>query len=76
MIDDFTGDWVFEEAVDGEVAAVGVFLGGGESDGMGAASIFVGAIGAEGGDLDVVALELYDDDAEVGADFVGAGEKF
>ena len=74
-VDDFTGLWVFEEAVDGEVTALGVFFRGGEGDGFWATSVFVGAIGAGGGDFDVVAVVADDGDAEVRADFVGVGEK-
>ena len=67
---------VEEHAVDGEVAAEDVFAGvGGELDGVGAAAVGVAAVGAEGGDFggDVVVGD--DDDAEVGADGLGAGEE-
>ncbi len=66
-----------EHAVDGEVAAEHIFAGvGGEADRVGAAAVGVGAIVAEGGDLDggaVVATGITasfatdEDDAEVGA---------
>lgn len=75
VVDDFAGGGIFEESVDSEVAPVCVFLWGGEGDGVGATSISVGAVGAEGGDLDVMALVFHDDDAEVSADFIGAGEE-
>lgn len=75
VIDDFTCFGIFEEAVDGEIAAVSVFSGSGEGDGGGAAAVFVRAIGAEGCDLDVMFVMFYDDDAEVGTDFVGMGEE-
>jgi hypothetical protein len=42
-----------EHAVDGEVAALGVLLGGGEDDRFGMSAIDVGPIGTEGGDLDI-----------------------
>ena len=42
-----------EQAVDREVAALGVVLGGGERDAVGVAAVAVGGVGAEGGDFDL-----------------------
>lgn len=76
VVDEAAGLGVEEEAVDGEVPAEGVLLGGGEGDGLGAAAVAIGAVGAEGGDLDPAgAGGGDDDDAEVGADELGAGEE-
>lgn len=75
VVDDFAGEGILKEAVDGEVAALGVFLGRGEFNGFGAATVFVGAIGAEGGDLDHFVIAFHDDDAEVCADGIGSFEK-
>ena len=61
---------VEEHAVDGEVAALRVLLGRGEHDRVGPAAVGVGAVGAEGGDLDrepfavVAARADHLDDAE------------
>ncbi len=52
------GEGVEEEAVAGEIAAVGVFMGVGEADGGGVAAIGVGAVGTEGGDLDLVEMAV------------------
>lgn len=70
------GEGVFEEAVDGEVATEGVFFGGGEADLVGAAAVGVGAVGAEGGDFDLVAAVTDENDAEGGADGLGVAEEF
>ena len=51
VVDDLAGEGILEEAVDGEVAAAGVFLRDGEGDGVGAAVVGVGAVGSEGGDF-------------------------
>lgn len=74
-VDDLTGEGVFEEAVHGEVPALGVFLGGGEDDGVGVAAVLIDAIGPESGDLDGVAIFFYEDDAEVLADGIASGEE-
>ena len=77
VVDDFAGEGVFEEGVDGEVAAEDVLAGVGfEGDGLRAAAVAVGVVGAEGGDLDFGIAFAEQDDAEVGADFEGAGEEF
>lgn len=75
MVDDLAGDGVLEKAVDSEIAALGIFAGRGEGDEFGAAAIAVGAIGAEGGDFDVVTMVFDDDDAEVGADLIAFGKE-
>ena len=74
------GQGVEKEAVDGEVAALDVFLGAeGVLDGVGAAAVRVCAVGAEGGDFgdDFAAVGFVgdEDDAEVRADGEGAGEE-
>lgn len=48
IIEDGLAFGVVEEAVDGEIAAEGIVLGGGEGNGIGAAAILIAAIGAEG----------------------------
>lgn len=71
-VDDLVGLGVVEEAVDGEVAAGGVAGGVGfELDRLGMAAVEVGAIGTECRDFDAVP----EDDAEVGADELSAGEE-
>ena len=70
VVDDLFGDGVEEQAVDGEVAALGVVLGGGERDAVGVAAVAVGGVGAERGDFDLagVAWAEHGDHAERGAD--------
>ena len=53
VVDDLFGDGVVEQAVDREVAALGVVLGGGERDAVGVAAVAVGGVGAERGDFDL-----------------------
>jgi hypothetical protein len=77
---DLAGEGVEEHTVDGEVAAEGVFTGRREDDLVGAAAVGVGAVGAEGGDLDAevagVGAGAEDlDDAEADADGDGAAEE-
>ena len=56
VIDDFVGDRIEEQAVDREVAALGVVLGVGEGTLSGwRPSLYVG-VGAEGGDFDLALL--------------------
>lgn len=74
-VDEVTGERVEEHAIDGEVAALGVGFRGGEDDVVRAAAVEVGAVGAERGDFEEVAVEVDDDDAEVSADELGAGEE-
>lgn len=77
VVDDLAVEGIFEEGVDGEVAAEDVLAGVGfEGDGLGAAAVAVGVVGAEGGDLDFGIAIAEQNDAEVGADFEGAGEEF
>ena len=53
VVDDLLGDGIEEQAVDREVAALGVVLGGGERDAVGVAAVAVGGVGAERGDFDL-----------------------
>jgi hypothetical protein len=73
------GQGVEKEAIAGEVAALGVLLGGGEVDGVRVAAVGVGAISAEGGDFDLEACAVVfvdeEDDAEGGANLLAAGEE-
>jgi len=73
-VEDFFGDGVEEEAVAGEIAALGVFGCGGEADGVGVSAVGVDAVGAEGGDFGLEFFMADEDDAEGGADFLAAGE--
>ena len=70
VVDYLVGDWVVEEAVDGEVAPLGVLLGVAKLDRCGPAPVDVIEILAEGGDFDETLLLGADDgdDAEGGAD--------
>lgn len=77
VVDERAGFGVVEEAVDGEIAALGILFWSGIGDGFGAAAIAIGAVGAEGGDFDpALAGGGDDDDAEVGADELAAWEQF
>jgi hypothetical protein len=71
------GEWVEQHAVDGEVAAGDVFAWvEGVADGVGAATVGVGTVVAEGGDLGEDAVAGVDEyDPEVSADGEGAGEQ-
>ena len=84
VVEEFIFEGSKKHAVDGEVAPLGIFLGGGEGDGGGAAAVEVGAVDAEGGDFKNVVVEAEADDAEgfalriggfgeEGLDFVGGG---
>jgi len=84
VVEEFIFEGIKKHAVDGEVAPLGIFLGGGESDGGGAATVEVGAVDAEGGDFEDVIVEAESDDAESfalgvggfgeeGLDLVGGG---
>ena len=66
---------VVEHAINGEVAAGGVLFRGGKCDHLGAASVEVFVVGAEGGHLEGMGVLHDEDDAEVGADRLGVGEK-
>lgn len=74
-VDYFMAFGVEEEAVDGEVAALGVALSGGECDVLGMAAIFVFAVGSEGGHFEFVAVFDDKDDAELDADRDGVGKE-
>lgn len=77
VVDERAGFGVVEEAVDGEVSTFSVLFGSGKRNGFGAAAIAIGAVGPEGGDFDPAFAEGGDDDdAEVGADELAAGEEF
>lgn len=77
VVDERAGFGIVEEAIDGEVPALGILFGGGERDGLRAAAIAVRAVGAEGGDFDpAFAGGWYDDDSEVGTDELAAREEF
>ena len=84
VVEEFIFEGIKKHAVDGEVAPLGIFLGGGEGDGGGAAAVEVGTIDAEGGDFKNVIVEAESDDAEgfalgiggfgeEGLDLVGGG---
>jgi hypothetical protein len=84
VVEEFVFDGIKKHAVDGEVAPLGIFLGGGEGDGGGAATVEVGAVEAKGGDFKNVVVEAEADDAEglalgiggfreKGLNFVGGG---
>lgn len=84
VVEEFVFEGIEKHAVDGEVAALGIFLGGGEGDGGGAATVEVGTVDAEGGDFENVIVEAESDDAkgfalgiggfgEEGLDLVGGG---
>jgi hypothetical protein len=76
VVEEFIFEGIKKHAVDGEIAALGIFLGGCESDGGGAATIEVGAVDAEGGDFKNVVIEAEADDAEGFALWIGGfGEK-
>ena len=51
IVEDLVFQGVKEHPVDGEVPALGVFLGGGEGDRGGASAIQIGAIDPKGGDF-------------------------
>jgi len=64
VVEEFIFEGIKKHAVDGEVAPLGIFLGGGEGDGGGAATVEVGAVDAEGGDFKNVVVDAEADDAE------------
>ena len=68
-------DGVEEEAIDGEVAAFGVFLGGGELNFGGSSAIEIDAVVAEGGDFDDAWANADEDDAERLTDGLGVAEE-
>ena len=83
-VDDAPLKRVVEEGVDGEVAALGVVLGGVVGDALGVAAVLVAAVGAEGGDVvgDGVLEDEHDAEAladahalrgEEGRDLLGRG---
>ena len=84
VVEEFIFEGIKKHAVDGEVASLGIFLGGGEGDGGRAATVEVGAVDAEGGDFEDVIVDAEADDAEgfalgvggfgeEGLDLVGGG---
>ena len=73
-------DGIEEHAVDGEIAAQGVFAGRGEHDLIGASAVAIAAIGAKGRHLDaqmfaVLPRAEHLDDAEACADGERLAEK-
>ena len=75
VVEDFVGEGVLKKTVDGEVASAGIFFGVGEGDGFGATAIVIGTVVTEGGDLEVLSVFFYEDNAEVGAYGVGVLEE-
>ena len=84
VVEEFIFEGIKKHAVDGEVAPLSIFLGGGEGDGGGTAPVEVGAVDAEGGNFKNVVVEAEADDAEgfalgiggfreKGLNFVGGG---
>ena len=84
VVEEFIFEGIKKHAVDSEVAPLSIFLGGGEGDGGGAATVEVGAVDAKGGDFKNMVVEAESDDAESfalriggfgkkGLDFVGGG---
>ena len=84
VVEEFIFEGIKKHAVDGEVAPLGIFLGGGEGDGGGAAPVEIGPVDAEGGNFKNVVVEAEADDAEgfalriggfgeEGLNFVGGG---
>lgn len=76
VVEEFIFEGIKKHAVDGEVAPLGIFFGGGEGDGGGPATVEVGTVDAEGGDFKNVIVEAESDDAEGFALGIGGfGEK-
>ena len=75
VVDEPVGEGIEKEAVDREVAALGVLLRRGKADGGGVASVEVLAVVAKGRDLEFAAAVEDHDDAEVRADGDRAAEK-
>ena len=84
VVEEFVFEGIKKHAVDGEVAPLSIFFGGGEGDRGGSATVEVGTVDAEGGDFKNVIVEAESDDAEgfalwiggfweKGLDFVGGG---
>ncbi len=84
VVEKFVFEGIKKHAVDGEVATLSIFLGGGEGDGGRAATVDVGAVDAEGGDFEDVIVDAESNDAEgfalgvggfgeEGLDLVGGG---
>ena len=64
VVEEFIFEGIKKHAVDGEVAPLSIFFGGGEGDGGGSATVEVGTVDAEGGDFKNVIVEAESDDAE------------
>ena len=84
VVEEFVFEGIKKHAVDGEVTPLSIFLGGGEGDGGGPATVEVGTVDAEGGNFKNVIVQAESDDAESfalrirgfgkeGLDFVGGG---
>ena len=74
-VEDLAGGGILEEAVDGEVAPAGIDFCIGERHGLGVTPVAVGAIRAEGGDLEFVSGRAHEDDAEMSAYLIAAGKE-
>ncbi len=68
VVDHSVFDRVIEQAIDGEIASLGVFLGGGEADGGWTAAVFIRDIRTERRDFDNAFPLADEDDAESRAD--------
>ena len=78
-VEEFVGDRIEKEAVAGEIPTLGVFLGGGEGDGIRMAAVGVNTLGAESGDFDGrgcgASLLADEHDAEGHTDLLGFREQ-
>jgi hypothetical protein len=75
-IEDFARERVEQERVDREVAAQGIFAGVSlEAHGLGMTTVEILEIAAESGDFDVGVFVVNENDSEVRAYAIGAGEE-
>jgi hypothetical protein len=72
MVDDALLDGIAEEAVHGEVAPFRILLSGGKSHALGMAAIFITAVRAKRGHLDMMLTVSHDDYTEVRPDGEGS----
>jgi hypothetical protein len=75
VVDDTIRQWIEEQAVDGEVAALSIEFRRGVGHAVRPAAIAVTAIAAEGGDFDMLMVQTHDDDAEMRAHRLGTGKE-
>ena len=75
IVVDFSGRWVLEETVDGEIPAPGIFFCIREGHLFGMPAIEVGSIGAKTRDLELEFAFADENDTEMGAHFVVAREE-